>query len=344
MTTITSNHYGDLPDGRSVTEYVLTHAAGPRLTVLDLGATVNSLLLAAQDPASEVVVGFTDLERQQEAAGAYFGAVVGRYANRIAHGRFTLDGTEHQLSTNEGDTTLHGGVDGFSARSWKFKDHDDDSITLGLTSPDGDQGFPGELVATARYQVLADGFRLELAAVSTAPTVAALTSHLYLNLAGGGTVEDHLLQVEADHYVPIDERSIPLGRLAEVDGTPFDLRSPTRIGDAVRREGEQIALAKGIDHSFDIRGEGMRTVARVQCPGTGRRLELLSDQPALQVYTGNFLDGEWISANGQRLRQSDALALEPHLHPDSPNQDWDDDAVLRPGEQWTSQIEWHFSQ
>ncbi|GAA1394226.1 aldose epimerase family protein [Luteococcus peritonei] len=338
-----SEIFGTLPDGREVTRYVLEHPGGARLEVLDLGAVVNSYRLVGEDPSTEVVVGFDSLERQQAAASAYFGAVVGRYANRIANGRFTLDGQEHQLTTNEGSTTLHGGVDGFSARTWQVVEQDESSITLQLTSPDGDQGFPGELVTRATYRLLDDGFALELGATTDAPTVVALTSHLYLNLAGGGTVEDHLLQVEADQYVPIDAASIPLGRLDDVAATPFDLREPTRIGDAVRMDGEQIALAKGIDHSFEIRGEGMRTVARVECPTNGRRLELVSDQPALQVYTGNFLDGEWIPASGQRLRQGDALALEPHQHPDSPNQDWGRTAVLRPGEQWSSRMEWHFA-
>lgn len=343
MTTIQSNPFGTLPDGRAVTEYVLTREPGTRLAVLDLGACANSFRLRGDDPTTEVVVGFDSVERQQAAASAYFGAVVGRYANRIANGRFTLDGQEYQLTTNEGDTTLHGGTEGFNARTWQLVDHDADSITLQLTSPDGDQGFSGQVVAQARYALLADGFALDLSATTDAPTVLALTSHLYLNLAGGGTVEDHLLQVEADQYVPIDAASIPLGRLEDVAGTPFDLRTPTRIGDAVRMDGEQVALAKGIDHSFDIRGKGLRPVARVECPANGRRLELVSDQPALQVYTGNFLDGEWIPASGQRLRQGDALALEPHVHPDSPNQPWDSDVVLRPGGRWSSRIEWHFA-
>ncbi|MEL4503338.1 aldose epimerase family protein [Luteococcus sp. H138] len=340
--TLEKRTFGTLDDGREVTEYLLGKQGGPRLRLLDLGAAVHGFRLRGDDPDSAVMVGFSTLDRQQESASAYFGAVVGRYANRIAHARFQLDGQTHQLTANEGSTALHGGVDGFSFRLWEVANEADDAITFRLVSPDGDQGFPGELTATATYRLLECGFRLELSAVTTAPTVCCLTSHAYLNLAGSGTAEEHLLSVDADQYVPIDVHSIPLGELADVADTPFDLRQPTRIAERVREEDEQIALAKGIDHSFQIRGTGMRRHARLECPANGRSLELFSDQPALQVYTGNFLDGSWIGSRGERLRQGDAIALEPHQHPDSPNRDWGSSPVLRPGETWSNTIEWRF--
>ncbi|WP_420176522.1 aldose epimerase family protein [Luteococcus sp. OSA5] len=341
--TLEERHFGTLDDGREVTEFLLGSQDGPQLRLLDLGAAVHGFRLRGDDPETETVVGFSTLARQQEATSAYFGAVVGRYANRIAKASFELDGVRHHITANEGSTALHGGTEGFSSQVWLVADRGDDFITFRLVSPDGDQGFPGELRALATYRLVADGFRLELSATTDAPTICCLTSHTYLNLASRGTAEEHLLLVEADQFVPIDQDSIPLGSLADVADTPMDLRSPTRIAERVREEDEQIALAHGIDHSFEIRGTGMRRHARLECPATGRAMELHSDQPALQVYTGNFLDGSWIPASGQRLRQGDAVALEPQQHPDSPNQDWGRSAVLRPGETWHNTIEWRFS-
>ena len=335
--------FGTLSGGQEVTEYLLGSDDGRQLRLLDLGAGVQGYRLVGSDPATEVMVGFDTFERQQQAASAYFGAVVGRYANRLAGGRFSIDGTTYQVTQNEGSNALHGGVEGFDARVWTVTEETDTSISFQLVSPDGDQGFPGELTATATYTLLDDGFALDLSATTDKPTVCCLTSHAYINLAGGDTAMDHMLQVEAGGYVPIDAQSIPLGRIDHVDGTPFDLRSPVRVGDAVRTDDEQIALAKGIDHSFDVDGSGLRRVARVSDPKTGRVLELVSDAPALQVYTGNFLDGAWIASSGKRLRQGDALALEPHNHPDTPNQPWDGDAVLRPGERFSSRIEYHIT-
>ena len=342
MTTTESSEYGVLPEG-TVHEYVLTRPGAPRVALLDLGATINSIRLDADDPASEVCIGFSDLDQRLPAVSGYFGAVVGRYANRIAGGRFELDGHTYELSTNENGNTLHGGVEGFDKRIWSVVDASPESITFELVSPDGDQGFPGRLTARATYTLLDDGLELDLSATTDKPTVCLLSSHLYLNLAGGGTAENHLLSVEADQYVPIDPGSIPLGHLADVAGTPFDLRRPTRVGDPVRSPDEQIGRAKGIDQSYQVRGEGLRRFARVEDPASGRVLELSSDQPGVQVYTGNFLDGSWLSAAGVRLRQGDAVALEPQQHPDAPNQDWSTRAVLRPGERWTSHIEWRFS-
>ena len=198
------------------------------------------------------------------------------------------------------------------------------------------------VTARAAYEVVADGFVLELSATTDAPTPLGLTSHLYLNLAGAGTINEHLLQIPASGYVPIDAASIPVSGPVPVQGTPFDFREPAVIGDRVRVPHEQIGLAKGIDHSFDVDGSGLREVAVVSEPSSGRSLRMVSDAPALQFYSGNFLDGAVVSA-GRRLRQGDAMALEPHDHPDSPNQDWAAEVVLRPGETWTRRIEWHFS-
>ena len=334
---------GTLPDGRPVQRFTLAGVGPGRLQVLDAGAAAMSYRLVADDPATEVLVGFGDADGYLAGlVGGYFGCVVGRYANRIAEGRFSIDGVEHQVSPNEPPNTLHGGVDGFSHRVWAVVEQSEDRLVLGLSSPDGDQGFPGAVEARVTYSVIEDGFVLELSGTTDAPTPFGLTSHLYLNLAGGGTINEHLLQIPASGYVPIDAASIPVSGPVPVEGTPFDFRDSARIGDRVRVPHEQIGLAKGIDHSYDVDGSGLREMAVVREPGTGRTLRLVSDAPALQFYSGNFLDGAVVSA-GRRLRQGDAMALEPHDHPDSPNQDWAADVVLRPGQTWSRRIEWHFS-
>ncbi|MGA4506751.1 aldose epimerase family protein [Propionibacteriaceae bacterium G1746] len=335
---------GTTRDGRPVRRFTLTAPSGARLQVLDAGASAMSYRLDGEDPATEMLVGFDTVEGFENGiGGGYFGAVVGRYANRIAGGRFTIDGVEHQVSTNEGGNTLHGGVEGFSHRTWSVVSSSRDQVTFELTSPDGDQGFPGELVARARYELLADGFALALSAVTDQATPVCLTSHLYVNLASGGSAYDHTLQVHADEWLPIDGESLPQASgLASVEGTPFDLREPVRIGDAVSSDDPQVRAVRGIDHSFEILGDGLREVAVLTEPVTGRVLRLVADAPALQVYCGNFLDGSLVSRNGA-LGQGHALALEPDVHPDSPNQDWAGDVVLRPGDEWTSRIEWHFA-
>lgn len=334
--------FGTTPTGEDVRRYTLTSPSGARLQLLDLGASASSYRLQAGDAGSEVLVGFDTLAQHLIGSASYFGDVVGRYANRIANGRFTLDGEEFVLDTNEGTTSLHGGPGGISKRVWRVTDQTEDVITFALTSPDGDQGFPGEVEIRATYRLLDDGFGLELAATTDRATPLCLTSHLFVNLAGGGSLDDHVLTVDADGYEPIDSASIPVSGPVLVEGTPFDLRQGARIGDRVREAHEQIELAKGIDHSFDLNGTGMRVVATLEHPGSGRRMELHADAPALQIYTGNFLDGTWASRNG-RLRQGDAIALEPHVHPDSPNQSWADDVILRPSEEYRSRMEWHFS-
>lgn len=332
-----------LPDGREVREITLSRN-GAQLRVLDLGATVTSYRSDAGDPASEMIIGFDDFEQQQLASKAYFGAALGRYPNRIANGRFTLDGREVQLSTNEGSTHLHGGVDGFAHRTWQVDQLSDEQVIFALTSPDGDQGFPGQVQASVTYTMLEDGFSIDFDAVSDTTTVLGMTTHIYVNLNPGasGSIDDHELQVFGDTYCPVDELSIPVGVMAPVEGTPFDFRTPARLGDRVRVDDEQIGLAGGIDHAFGVSGEGLRPQVVVRDPRSGRRLEMVSNQPAIQVYTGNKLDGTWVSRGG-RLRQGDGLALEPGLVPDAPNQSWAPTAIVQAGEHFTNRIEYHLS-
>lgn len=317
---------------------------GPVVEVLTLGATVHRMVVGCGDgERRNVVLGHPDLA-ERRASGDYIGGTIGRYANRIAGGRFTLDGDEVRVGTHDRGNSLHGGPDGFDLRVWDVVSHTSDEVVLSLVSPDGDQGFPGTVTATVRYRVRAEAVGVEMEATTDAPTVVNLTNHAYLQLdgEGTGTVDDHLLTVEADAYTPVDDTGIPLGDHAPVEGTPFDLRTPTRIGDAVRAEHPQVVAARGIDHNYVVRGSGLRPAAVLASPRTRTCVELWTDQPGVQVYTGNVLDGSRRGTGGGRYRQGDGIALEPQLFPDSPNRpDWPS-AVLRPGETYRSRMEWRF--
>ncbi|MFI7579876.1 galactose-1-epimerase, partial [Kocuria kalidii] len=276
---------------------------------------------------------------------AFLGAVVGRYANRIAGAGFPLDDVLVELAANEGGNTLHGGPEGFHRRLWRTVAAAPDRLTLELISPHGDQGFPGELTVTATYRVRGHTVTLDLDARTDAPTVASLASHLYLNLAGegAGTIEDHRLTVTADSYLPVDDHGLPTGALTPVAGTPLDLTTPARLGDRMRAEHPDITAVGGIDHSFHLRGAGLRRAARLEHPASGRSVELFTDQPALQVYTGNALDGTITGPAGHPYHAGAGIALEPQHHPDSPNHPERTDPVLRPGETYHSRTEWRFA-
>lgn len=328
------------PDAAETVE--LGRAPGPVLHVLTLGATMHGLEIRCGDGVRRNVLVGLPGARDLLASGDYLGGTIGRYANRIAGGRFTIDGEEHRVGAHDRGNSLHGGPDGFDRRLWEVVERDDASATLRLVSPDGDQGFPGEVTALARFTVGADRVALDLSATTTRPTVVNVTSHAYFNLDGRGTVDRHLLEVAASSYTPVDETAIPLGDHAPVDGTPFDLRSPVEVGDVVRQPHPQVAAAHGIDHNFVVDGSGLRRVARLESRRSRTAMELWSDQPGLQVYTGNFLSGG-VLGRGRLLRQGDGIALEPQLFPDSPNRPAWPSPVLRPGETYASRIEWRFA-
>ncbi|HEY0890432.1 MAG TPA: aldose epimerase family protein [Nocardioides sp.] len=308
--------------------YTIGRAPGLVVEIADRGAAVRRVEVT--DPAGRrrnAVLSWPD----PDATGAgYLGAIVGRYANRIAAGRFILDGTTYELATNDRGQTLHGGPQGFDTRVWQVVETWADSVELGLTSPDGDQGFPGELTARVRYSVAGDTLTTVLTAVTDAPTVVNLTTHCYWNLAGTAPVAepvlDHLLWVPADRFLPIDDVGIPLGEPAPVDGLPFDLRSGRRIADVVHAEHPQVAVVSGLDHDLLVPGEGLREVARLE--GGGLALTMESDQPGVQVFTGQGLPQPFPAYAG--------VALEPQRHPDSPNRPEWPSPVLRPGELYRS--------
>lgn len=338
-------------------------ADGATAEVIALGAALRSLRVPGRrGEPGEVTVGLPDVAAY-EASDQYAGAVVGRYANRIAGAAFELDGRRHGLAANDGRNALHGGARGFDQAVWAVEDAGPAHVLLRHASPGGDQGFPGRLEATARY-ALAEGpggsveLRLDLAAWTDALTVASLTSHAYWNLGGPGlgSALGHELEVQAARYLPVDGELIPTGELAPVEGTPFDFRRPLALEARIREPHPQLLLARGYDHCLVLDGGGAgrgagvreaaagpRPAARLRDPASGRTLELLTTAPGLQLYSGNVLDGTLVTAGGHVLRQGDAVCLEPQLFPDGPNRPEFPRCELRPGEQWRQSTVWRFS-
>ncbi len=301
---------------------VLGRWPGPLLEVLPTGATLAAFEATCGDGVRRNLV----LARPAGTGPAddrdYLGSVVGRWANRIAGGHLELDGRTHALATHDRGNLLHGGPDGFDRRVWDVVAADDTSARLRLVSPDGDQGFPGRLVAEAAYSLLDDGFRMELTATTDAPTVVNLTLHGYATLDDSGGVDDHLLTVPADHYLPVDGTGIPTGDPQPVTGTRFDLRHGRRLADS-----------GALDHTLVVTGEGLRPVAVLESTESRTRLTISSDQPGVQVYTGDALTTQAPRAG---------VALEPQRFPDAPHR-WPASAVLRPGEVYRHVLTWQVS-
>ncbi|WP_200948105.1 aldose epimerase family protein [Nocardioides sp. Soil774] len=336
--------FGRLPDGRDVRLLTIGAEPGPVVEVLTLGATVHRLLVTGgDDQRRNVVLGHPDVD-ERLASGDYVGGTIGRYANRIAGGRFPLAGREVEVGAHDRGNSLHGGPDGFDVRLWDVVSHTADEVVLSMVSPDGDQGFPGEVAVTTTYRVVGDAVTVTMEANTDATTVVNLTNHAYLNLdgEGAGTVDDHELLVEADEFTPVDATGIPTGGHEPVSGTPFDLREPRLLGPVVRAEHPQVVDARGIDHDYVVRGTGLRRAAALTSRRTATSVELWTDQPGLQVYTGNFLDGTRRGTGGRRYRQGDGIALEPQLHPDSPHHPEWPSATLEPGETYRAALEWRF--
>ncbi|GEK00706.1 MULTISPECIES: aldose epimerase family protein [unclassified Streptomyces] len=332
--------FGRLADGTKVYRWSLANG-GIRMKVLSYGGVVQTLEVPdARGRHANVVAGFGDID-DYVAKSPYFGALIGRYGNRIGKGRFTLDGTAHQLSVNDGENSLHGGAKGFDKRVWDvepFTDGADVGLRLYYTSVDGEMGYPGTLRSKVTYTLTRRGeWRIDYEATTDRATVVNLTSHVYWNLAGegSGTIEDHELTIAAARYTPTDAGLIPTGELARVAGTPFDFRRAKPIGRDIRAGHEQQVLAKGYDHNWVLdKGITARPehVATLRDPRSGRTLRIATDQPGLQFYSGNFLDGTLTGTGGRTYRQGDALCLETQHFPDSPNHAAFPSTVLRPGQ------------
>ena len=342
--------FGRLPDGTPVDRWTV-EAGGVRLRVLSYGGIVQALEVPDRHGRrANVSLGFADLD-SYVADSPYFGALIGRYGNRIARGRFTLDGTEYQVPVNDGPNSLHGGDQGFDKRVWDVAPlRRDGAVGLRLhrVSPDGEMGYPGTLRVQVDYLLTEDGaFRIDYEATTDAPTVVNLTNHTYFNLAGEGAggVEDHVLEVAASRYTPVDDTLIPTGELAPVAGTPFDFRRPKPIGRDLRANHPQVLRAQGYDHNLVLdKGVTARPepVITVYEPTSGRTMRVATTEPGVQFYSGNFLTGTFAGTSGRVYRQADGFCLETQHFPDSPNQPDFPSTVLRPGETYRSSTVYAF--
>ncbi|SDT46928.1 aldose epimerase family protein [Microlunatus soli] len=337
--TISSEPFGTTTDGDPVERYTFGSAHGVLIKMLTYGATLQSIELPDRfGRRRSIILGLPTLADYQDHS-PYFGATIGRYGNRIAAGKFSIDGVDYQIPTNDGDNALHGGPTGFDKQVWKatpVQEADRVGVEFALVSPDGDMGFPGTLRTTVRYTLdrLAR-LTIDYRATTDKPTIINLTNHAYFNLAGEGegTVEDQLLQVNADRYTPVGKGSIPLGPLDPVRDTPFDFRRPKPIGRDLRQDDDQLLLTQGYDHNWalnDYRPGQLRPVVAAYHPGSGRWLRCATDQPGVQIYSGNFLNGTFTGLTGAIYRQGDAFTLETQHYPDSPNQPDYPSTVLRP--------------
>ncbi|MEW6392872.1 MAG: aldose epimerase family protein [Pseudomonadota bacterium] len=336
--------FGQTPSGEAVEAFTLTNAKGVSATVITYGATLQSLI--APDKAgnkADIVLGFNDAAAYVKNA-SYFGASVGRFANRIGKGRFELDGKTYQLElNNNGVAALHGGVKGFDKVVWKVlstKSGPTASVTLGYVSPDGDQGYPGTVNATATYALDEQNqLTITYGATTDKPTIVNMTNHALFNAAGEGAPEGamgNVLTLPAEGYTPVDNELIPTGAITPVAGTAFDFRTPTAVGTRIRDASDpQLVIGKGYDHNFVLTGKSggaPRLAARLADPKSGRVLEILSDQPGIQFYAGNFLDASWVGKSGKLYRQGDGIALEPQHFPDAPNKPQFASVRLDPGQ------------
>ena len=346
--------FGSMPDGAPAELIALTNGGGMEVRILSLGAAIQAAFVPdRQGRLADVAPGFASLD-DYLAQSQYFGVTVGRVANRIAGGRFTLDGRTYEVPRNNGPNALHGGPRGFDKANWRVVAVDEGNaagVTLRHVSPDGDQGFPGTLHVTATWTLASDNsLSVEYRATTDAPTLVNLSSHAYWALGGEGAAKGamgHLLTIPADHYLPTDGTAIPTGEFRAVAGTAFDFREPTPIGARVRdaRE-EQLRFGRGYDHNWVIareRSEEPRLLARLADPVSGRMLEVLSTQPGLQFYSGNFLDGSIAGKSGRFYRMGDAVALEPQMFPDTPNRPEFGSVRLAPGEVYCNLIVWRFA-
>lgn len=350
----TRSPFGQLADGREVEAVTLKNDAGMSVRLIAYGAAIQSVVVPDRDgrPA-DVTLGYPSLEGYL-AKSEYFGATVGRVANRIARGRFELDGKAYQVPVNNGPNSLHGGTQGFDKVLWDVVEVDSGErpqVTFRYVSRDGDQGYPGTLTASATYTLEADNtLSIDYRATTDRTTVVNLSNHAYWNLAGEGSPEGamgHLLTIPAEHYLPTDATAIPTGEIRAVEGTVFDFRKPTAVGARVRdASDEQIVFGRGYDHNWIISREPVdqpRLVARVEDPGSGRVMEVLSDQPGLQFYSGNFFDGTVVGKAGRIYRMGDAIVLEPQRFPDTPNRPEFGSVRLEPGQEYRNRIAFRFS-
>jgi aldose 1-epimerase len=348
--TVVREAFGTTAEGR-VDRFTLTNGQGMRVRILTYGGIIQTIEVPdRRGRTANVALGFDNLTDYVE-RNPYFGCITGRYANRIALGRFTLDGATYPLPINNPPNSLHGGDVGFDKHIWAttpFRHRGEVGLVMRYTSPHLDQGYPGTLTTTVTYTLTrANAIRMQYRATTDRPTVVNLTNHTYFNLAGegSGSIEGHTLQLNASRYTPVDATLIPTGAVDPVAGTPMDFTRPTAIGERIRDNFPQLVIGRGYDHNYvlDRRGRaGLERAARVVEPGSGRVLTILTEEPGVQFYSGNFLDGTLVGTSGRMYRQGDGFALETQHFPDSPNQPAFPSTVLRPGQVYETTTVYQF--
>ena len=337
-------NFGKLPDGSAVHLYTMRSAHGMVVKVTNYGLIITEILVPDETgKAGDVVLGFDNFDRYLK-GHPFFGAIAGRYANRIANAKFSLDGKEYTLAANNGKNHLHGGKVGFDKKLWAAKvlDGGENAVEFTYTSKDGEEGYPGNLTLTVRYTLTDDNtLRIDYSATTDKKTVINVTNHSYFNLAGSGTVLYHDLEIEADQYTPVDSELIPTGEIATVKGTPLDFTTPHKIGERI----EQTGLG-GYDHNFVLRGgitNKPRLAARALDPKSGRVMEVFTTEPGVQLYTAIGLDGSIVGVGGVHYPKSGAFCLETQHFPDSPNKPNFPSVVLEPGKKFHSATAFKFS-
>ncbi|MGB2869716.1 MAG: aldose epimerase family protein [Bacteroidota bacterium] len=348
---IETSVFGKLSDGREVHRYVLKNTAGCEVSLIEFGAAVTSLVVPDRKGTfADVVLGYDSLSGYV-ADKSYFGAIVGRYGNRIGKGRFKLDGKSYQLTVNDGENHLHGGKLGFNKVLWDSKivsKGPEPSIEFTYKSPDGEEGYPGTVTLSVTYTLTEKNeLRIDYRGTTDKTTILNPTHHSYFNLSGnfGNTILDHVLTIEADSVTPVDKGLITTGGYTSVDKTPMDFRNPTPVGSRINDKYEQLSFGKGYDHNWVLRNYNhkVRKVAELYEPTSGRLMAVSTDQPGLQFYSGNFLDGTTIGKHGTAYQHRTGLCLETQCYPDSPNKPQFPSVVLKPGEEYRQTTVYAFS-
>lgn len=350
MENIQVSDYESTAKGESVKKYTLTNKNGMKVEVINFGGIITSLTAPDKNGKYEdVVLGFTKPEEYFNGNPYFFGALIGRYGNRIADAKFNLDGRTYQLDKNDGPNSLHGGKQGFNTRIWNVepvKDAKYPTLKLTYVSADGEEGFPGKLTTTVLY-TLTDDNALEISyeATTDKATVVNLTQHSYFNLSGSFTkpVNDHELQINADKFLPVNSNIIPTGEEKSVKGTPFDFTVLKSIGKDIDADDEQLKLGGGYDHNWILNGSGLRTIAKVYHPESGRIMEVVTDEPGVQFYSGNFLDGKFETKTGGKYEKRSGFCLETQHYPDSPNQSSFPSTELKPRQKYQTKTVYKFS-